>query len=428
MNLILGDADRAVVAAVAAAAEPPGSVLRDFDTLLDFLGTDGMPVSPKEYDLASTCLPELNSRLTHPTPTGLSRGRQISFPHIDGLHMLLLVSRLGKLDRSRPTARLVLDRGLLATWRRLNPVERYLALLERWWSLSDRHQGRSELEALRLAEYRHEFLRSQRQGSSTDEREQGTRGIWWRLLGMKQIALLQMFGMVDIVSFRAKPGEGWKIRRMKSTPWGLTASASYLQAFRYTSIGRFEEWLDEPDAEAGEDELDLGTEAQAAENDRPAFHHWADAVFPLFPDWQQVLGEPDPAEPFRGSYTLKVSLGEHAWRRIVVPAESTFDDLALFVLQAFKFDDEHLYEFRLRDQYAARRTLSDPRYSEVEDEYADALTLGAAHLFPKQFIELQYGFGSEWRFQVLVEGLDASADLTRPAVLESEGSAPNQYD
>ena len=428
MKIVLAEADRAVIAAVAAAAEPPGSIVRDFDTLLDFVGENGMPVSPKEYDLGIARLAELNSRLTHPTPTGLSRGRQISYPHIDGLHLLLLVSKLGKLDRSRPTARLVLDSGLLATWRLLNPIERYFALLERWWSLSEIHQGHGELEALRQTEYRHAFLRSQRQGNSRDEREHGTRGIWWRLVGMKQIALLQMFGMLDIVSLRAEPGEGWKIRRMRSTPWGLTASASYLQAFRYTSVGALEEWLDSSDAETDEDDASEGTETQTAEDDRPAFHYWADAVLPLFPAWQHVLGEPAAEEPFRGSCTLKVSLGEHAWRRIVLPAESTFDDLALFVLQAFKFDDEHLYEFRFRDQYAARRTLSDSRYNEAEDEYADALTLGAAHLFARQFIELQYGFGSEWRFQLLVEALDASTSVTSPVVLESQGRAPRQYD
>ena len=76
MKIVLAEADRAVIAAVAAAAEPPGSIVRDFDTLLDFVGENGMPVSPKEYDLGIARLAELNSRLTHPTPTGLSRGRQ----------------------------------------------------------------------------------------------------------------------------------------------------------------------------------------------------------------------------------------------------------------------------------------------------------------------------------------------------------------
>ena len=83
-TLSITDADRAVFAAVASAQEPPGTIVRDFDALLTYLGTDGIPVSPKASQFAIARLPELNARLTHPTPIGLSRGKQmsVSYTHL----------------------------------------------------------------------------------------------------------------------------------------------------------------------------------------------------------------------------------------------------------------------------------------------------------------------------------------------------------
>ena len=104
-TLSLTDADRAAFAAIANAEAPPGTIVHDFDALLDYLGQDGIPVSPKTSEFAIARLPELNGLLSHPAPIGLRRGRQVSYPHVDGLHLLLRFSRLGKVDRSSTTPR-----------------------------------------------------------------------------------------------------------------------------------------------------------------------------------------------------------------------------------------------------------------------------------------------------------------------------------
>lgn len=421
-TLSLTDADRTAFAAVASTEAPPGTIVRDFDALLEYLGKDGIPVSPKHSEFAIARLPELNALLTHPAPIGLSRGRQGSYPHLDGLNLLLRFSRLGKVDRCTTTPRMLLNADVAAKWQLLNPTERYFSLLERWWSFADFAQDGFGMAASRMAEYRLELLKRHRPGSRAKKTDEQWRAAIFGLLGMKQIALMQLFGLLDIVSDPTVPGAGWKIKRMVATPWGLAASATHLRAFRYTTTGLLERLFNPSNGHSTEEEAPGEDEI-----DRPPFFAWADAVFPFFPAWRHSLGEPDAVEPFRGSVTLKISLDQGLWRRIVMPAESSFADLAQFILDTFKFDDEHLYQFRYQDEYATQRTLDDPRCSDVEDDYADDVTLGEAWLSPRQRLEFRYDFGDDWRFDVLVEKLDASETTAKPALLAKEGKAPRQY-
>ena len=422
-TLSLTDAERTVFARVANTDVPPGAIVRDFDALLDCLRTDGIPVSPKTSEFAIARLPELNALLTHPVPIGLHRGRQTSYPNVDGLHLLLRFSRLGKVDRFATTPRMVLNTEMAAKWHLLSPTERYFSLLERWWSFADFGSDRFGLAAAdRMAEYRCTFLKRHRPGSRAKERDEKWQVAMFGALGMKQVALMQLFGLLDIVSDQAVSGKGWQIKRMVTTPWGLSASATYLRAFRYTSTELLEHLLN-PSGENSVEEEDPIQE----ELDRPPFFTWADAVIPFFPAWRSSLGEPETVEPFRGSVTFKVALGQGVWRRIVMPAQSDFADLAEFILDAFNFDHEHRYQFRYQDEYAIQRTLDDPSCSDVDDDYADEVTLGEAGLSPRQLVEFRYDFGDDWRFNVLVEKLDASETGAEPAVLAKEGKAPQQY-
>jgi hypothetical protein len=421
-TLSLTDAERTVFARVANADAPPGAIVRDFDALLDYLRTDGIPVSPKTSEFAIARLPELNALLTHPVPIGLPRGRQTSYPNVDGLHLLLRFSRLGKVDRFGTTPRMVLNTEMAAKWQLLNPTERYFTLLERWWSFADFEQSRFGLVADRMAEYRCTFLKRHRPGSREKERDEKWQVAMFGALGMKQIALMQLFGLLDIVSDQAVSGKGWQIKRIVATPWGLSASATYLRAFGYTSTELLAHFLNP----SGEDSVEEEVPSEE-EMDRPPFFAWADAVIPFFPAWRNSLGEPEAVEPFRGSVTFKVSLGPSVWRRIVMPAESAFVDLAEFILDTFEFDHDHLYQFRYQDEYTTLRTLHDPSCRDVDGDYADEVSLGKAGLFPQQLVEFHYDFGDDWRFDVRVEKLDASETGAEPAVLAKEGKAPQQY-
>ena len=71
----------------------PGTLLKDFSTLLDFIGPTGIPVSGKNHLIAIKLLP-LNQLMTNPLDAKLKRPQQKSFPHINGLYLLLRASGL----------------------------------------------------------------------------------------------------------------------------------------------------------------------------------------------------------------------------------------------------------------------------------------------------------------------------------------------
>ena len=61
-----------------------GSVLRDFGTLLDFVGEREIKVSGTYQLLPMNALTDLNARLSKPLRILLSRPQQKSYPHING--------------------------------------------------------------------------------------------------------------------------------------------------------------------------------------------------------------------------------------------------------------------------------------------------------------------------------------------------------
>jgi hypothetical protein len=73
---------------------------------------------------------ELDERLTRPLRPRLQRPKQQSFPHINGLYLLLRATELGvPQGRGKRTGKLLLEPAVLECWRALNATERYFNLL-----------------------------------------------------------------------------------------------------------------------------------------------------------------------------------------------------------------------------------------------------------------------------------------------------------
>jgi hypothetical protein len=71
----------------------PGSILADFEMLLAFVEEE-VPSTGKHHLLPMARLFEIDSRMTKPLRPRLSRPQQKSFPHINGLYLLLRATRL----------------------------------------------------------------------------------------------------------------------------------------------------------------------------------------------------------------------------------------------------------------------------------------------------------------------------------------------
>ncbi|MFV1968977.1 MAG: hypothetical protein ACC628_26455, partial [Pirellulaceae bacterium] len=86
----------------------PGTILRDFDTLLEFIGTEGLRTTGKYFFLPQGKLDQLNAVMSHSVVHRLKRPQQRSFPHLHGLYLLLRASGMGIAVGSPPGGRLML--------------------------------------------------------------------------------------------------------------------------------------------------------------------------------------------------------------------------------------------------------------------------------------------------------------------------------
>ena len=106
--------------------DSPGTILQDFQTLIDFIGSAGIRTGSHQGNLPAAVLPELNARLHHPLELHLQRPLLRDYPHIAGLYILLRVMDLAHAEDGRVRV----NESGLAYWSGLNSVEQYFALLE----------------------------------------------------------------------------------------------------------------------------------------------------------------------------------------------------------------------------------------------------------------------------------------------------------
>ena len=90
----------------------PGTILKDFSTLLDFIGEEELKTTSTHFFLPQSRLVELNDRMSHPMAHRLKRPQQRSFRHLHGLFMILRASGLGIGKGIPPSGRLMIDPGV----------------------------------------------------------------------------------------------------------------------------------------------------------------------------------------------------------------------------------------------------------------------------------------------------------------------------
>ena len=73
----------------------PGTLLKDFSSLLDFIGPGGIPVSGKNHLMAIKLLPQLNLLMSHPfrrevetTPAKILSSHQWFVPFAESLRII----------------------------------------------------------------------------------------------------------------------------------------------------------------------------------------------------------------------------------------------------------------------------------------------------------------------------------------------------
>lgn len=391
----------------------PGTVLRDFQTLLDFVGPNGLQTSGKHHLLPMVSLAELDERMAAPLKPQMKRPQQPHYPHIHGLYLLLRASGLGIERGQGKTGRLELEASLYDQWRALNPTERYFNLLEAWLlrgapaMLGEREGwGRAVWTALAI------WKNLPARGRTIDDAESlGKLGLY----GVKQyyhLALLELFGLVAVERDAPREGENWPVASVQHVPFG-DALLEFLTQDGLPSL--LHDGLVVEENPPGEDEPAIRR-----------FGQWQPALRAYFPAWRNNLVFAPP-EFREGRHEFTASLSSSCWRRIAISAYDTLDDLAWAIIDAFDFDGEHLYEFSFRDRDGTTTQVACGACGEGELQ-TDEMQVGYLPLTEGQSMRFWYDFGADWKFNVRLEGVGPPESESRPPkVVAKKGKAPEEY-
>ncbi len=125
-------------------------------------------------------------------------------------------------------------------------------------------------------------------------------------------------------------------------------------------------------------------------------------------------------------YTFTVYLYNDVWRRIAISSENTLYDLHNIIQKAFKFDDDHLYDFSIE-----REGFNDMKYfSPMGDmgPFVDEAYIGKLGLRVGSRMIYLFDYGDSWKFHIILDSIDKKdKPLKNPKVVESFGKAPRQY-
>ena len=396
--------DEALLKEMVITNDGPGTILRDFEVLLDYVQTNE-PTVTKNYQLPMKALEPINGCLTHPIPHNLSRPTQKSLPNVGGLYLLFRASGLAFIDTSSKKPRLKLNEQVLSSWQRLNPTERYFTLLESWLL-----RGSEELlgESYRsfysfyhpLTQWLYFHIRLQGPDwpAETDNLANALR----YLPGLHNLALMEMFGFVIIESGAPAAKGGWQITAVEPTQYG-----KILLGYLEKKVLRESNIL-----------LELESPAQVMPGQLQPF------IQPYFPQWQNNIQWPEVS--FRsGTHIFRVSLSKSIWRRIAIDAETSLEFLADVILDAFDFANDHLHRFIYRSHLGTNQDVNHPYMD--EGPFTSEVRVGDMTLPIGGTMDFNFDFGDDWYFTVQLESVEEGKELKQPKILESHGKAPEQY-
>ena len=405
-ELNLDESEKEVLRQQQISMEAPGTILKDFTMLLSFiadLGDKGVQVSRNQNFLPMKYLAELNSRLAHPVEINLKRPQQKAFPHLHGLYLLLRASTLTYVEPSGSKFFLRLNSPVLASWEKLNPTERYFTLLQAWWIWGDleilgQRSGFDVLEQCWMF-WNHLPQTKKKQLTAINQN-------WYkRQLGLDQIALFEMFGLLEVQSQKGQNLSQWQLVSLKKTAFGNALLKLIILL--------------------AEQNDQLEEELNQEEEPEP-FAYWLEDLQPFFPELKNYLCVPE-VEAVEGVYIFNVSLGD-IWRRLAIDSDYTLYDLSSLILDSFNFDDDHLHQFSFKSPYGSTVTVHHPSSHEIPitDEFEIVDLSGSVK--PGQNLTYLFDFGDYWQFDVKLERVEPkTSPIQKPTLVESYGEAPQQY-
>lgn len=412
----------------------PGTILKDIETLIEFVGPEGIATKGRNANLPIDRLPELNRRVAHPIQLDLKRALLRDYPNLSGIFILLRVMELLQVNGSR----LIVYPSALDLWRGLNPAEQYFGLLEALLfqaqsSVLGGERTREEAQAFSTTAIFLGHL-SERWCSFDYYESASTLGPHgelppWNLFVQQQLGLIEIR---PLPSSKREPGgwggRGWLVGAARLTDWGMAFTWALLEFWKRQLEEENEAEAEDNDKQQNAEKPDEWRDNRSVETQfgvlQPVFRSY-------FPEWRTKYTLPG-REVRSGTHTFKVTLagwrgaGGSIWRRLRVPADASLDDLARAILSAFNLDNDHAYDFRYRDQRGKRRVYYHPWTD--EGPFTSEIAVAETEVRLKDEMMFTFDYGDYWQFGVRLEAVDAGpCQLREPMVIESAGKAPEQY-
>ena len=260
---------------------------------------------------------------------------------------------------------LVLDEAMLDQWRTLNATEAATStLLEAWL-----RRGRSEMLGAMWTSWMSTMLRA------TSKKSGCGVAITYHEARKKPFSSDALYGRISLLLSRPNRvvrAVGYPARR------GTAGEGNWpILDARPTEFGQavVETIFDEP--------LDVLISAlRSSQEDEPDFGGLASVVPGVLPRvaLARISLFPEP-EQRAGVFVFKAKLGS-VWRRIAVPAECELDALAWAIIGAFKFDGDHLYDFRFSGRDGSQVRVVCPRIEDAE-AWTDEYSIGRSSGWPR---------------------------------------------
>ena len=388
-------------------ATQPGTLLADFEAFLHFISA-GIAVSPGNQLLPMNLLRAINSRLQNPLHLDLKRPQQKSYPHINALYLLSRVTGLTIVKNIGKKRYLVKNEPVQQSWQTLNFTERYFTLLEAWLIYGNPEVIGESSPFFGLYDFKKIAEQLLAKNLNFPEMKSQKSALYG--LDTLTVALMELFGLVTIWHGQPEVGQGWRICRIQITPLG---EAIYLQLFEinYANLVKL---LERTSAFLVDDAEQIAA--------LPQFGVLRELFSTNLPTWQNTLQLPEPQfQP--GQYLFKVLLHQ-AWRRFNIPGTLTWDHFAQLILEAFEFDDDHLYCFEYRNHFGKEIRLNHAYLEEMP--FTDETKIGELGLETGDELIFIYDFGNHWEFQIVLEKI-VVADCECIQLLEQQGQPPPQY-
>jgi hypothetical protein len=405
-SLAFTESDSQILNETVISENAPGTILKDFNCLLDYIGSNTLEATKSKSYFSMKHLNSINERLAAPLKIALNRPQQKAFVNINGLYLLLRTMGIVKIHPSHKKEIFQLNEPIFNSWKGLNNTERYFTLLESWLLRSNPRELLGSYHSGLLLKACFEFWEEiPKNGLKVEGNDQSEEMLKY-IPGFYNIALMELFGFIEIIHGAPKPGKGWRILKIKRNTYG-DAIFKYLGHKVLSS----------------EEHLYFLIDFEI--NKAPKLYgEWQSHFRPFFPDWQNNLAIPEP-EYREGIYVFKVSLGD-VWRRIEIYSDLTLEDLTDTILDSFDFDKDHHYSYYCKDLFGSMVEINSP--NSYDEPFTNDVLIGEIPIHIGSSMKFLYDFGDNWEFQVTLEEVrEGTKKLKHPKVIAEHGEAPDQY-